>query len=231
MCGRYSFFHAIDEAELLMDAGAAPYMEFIGRYNAAPTQAMPVITNEFPGIIQFFRWGLLPRWAKTPADGNKMINTRAESIRDKPGFQAIFRYKRCVVFADGYYEWMPELRTVTGAKRVAQKIVKQPYRILPEHEGIMLFAGLWEVWSGMGDGVYSFSIITTEANEELKPIHDRMPVILTPEEARLWLSNDISPTQLMKLMRPAPAGWLKWYPVSTRLNSPGNDDAGLVESC
>lgn len=231
MCGRYSFFHAIDEAELLMDASAAPYLEYIGRYNAAPTQSMPVITNEFPGIIQFFRWGLLPRWAKVLADGNKMINTRAESIRDKPGFQAIFRHNRCLVIADGYYEWMPELRPVTSRGRTAQKIVKQPYRILPEGEGIMLFAGLWEVWSGMGDGVSSFSIITTEANEELKHIHDRMPVILTPEEARLWLSNDISPTELMTFLRPAPTVLLKWYPVSTRLNSPGNDDAGVMESC
>jgi putative SOS response-associated peptidase YedK len=214
MCGRYSFFTPLPDAALYLDAQALAYFEFPPNYNAPPTQMMPVITNEFPGVIQFFRWGLVPKWAKEMAVGYKMINTRSESIRDKPAFRNIFKYKRCIVPADGYYEWKKEGK------------IKVPYRFHLPGNALMLLAGLWDTW---GEGLQTFSIITTEANADVAHIHDRMPVLLTQDEARLWLSNDIHPDELLTLLRPAPIGLLQSYTVSTRLNSAVNNEPTLID--
>lgn len=222
MCGRYSFFTPIKDIELKLGVTAVEWAEWQARYNAAPTQAMPVITNEFPNIIQFFRWGLVPKWAKDIAMGNKMINTRAESIREKPSFQAIFRYRRCLVLADGYYEWMA---TTTTDARGKQKITKQPIRIHLPDEETMLLAGLWDTWR---DGLNSFSIITCPPNADVAHIHNRMPVILSYPEAREWLSADLPPAQLMELMKPCPEGLLQYYAVDTLVNRAGNEGPELI---
>jgi putative SOS response-associated peptidase YedK len=225
MCGRYSFFTPIPDIEITLGVKAVALAEWKARYNAAPTQAMPVITNEFPGVIQFFRWGLVPKWAKDISIGSKMINTRTESIQEKPAFRNIFKYKRCLVLADGYYEWQATTAVVEGKRGPTQKLVKQPYRIhLPGNE-TMLLAGLWDTW---GDGLNSFSIITCPPNNDLANIHDRMPVILNHEEAKLWLRNDLNPDQLLTLLKPAPEGLLLHYPISTYLNKVVFDDPSVI---
>ena len=197
---------------------------WLPRYNAAPTQGMPVITNEFPDVIQFFRWGLVPKWAKDVSIGYKMINTRAESIEEKPAFRNIFKYKRCIVLADGYYEWMAPPPDPSVPK---SKVVKQPYRFHLPGDDILLFAGLWDTWGN--DGLHTFSIITCGANKDTAPYHDRMPVILSHAEARQWLSNDVHPNDLLKLLKPAPEGLLEIYPISTYVNKPGNEGQEVIE--
>ncbi|HMP92753.1 MAG TPA: SOS response-associated peptidase [Phnomibacter sp.] len=225
MCGRYSFFTPIPDIELTLGVKAVEWAEWQARYNAAPTQMMPVITNEFPDIIQFFRWGLVPKWAKDIGIGSKMINTRAESIVEKPAFRNIFKYRRCLVLADGYYEWQAATEVQQTAKGSKQKITKHPYRIhLPGNE-VMLLAGLWDTWRGE---LNSFSIITCPPNADVAPIHDRMPVILSHKEARLWLSNDLPVEQLLSFLKPAPVGLLHFYPISTLLNKPIFNDASII---
>lgn len=223
MCGRYSFFTPIPDIELRLGVKAVEWAEWHARYNAAPTLSMPVITNEFPGIIQYFRWGLVPKWAKEMSIGHKMINTRMESIIEKPAFRNIFKYKRCIVLADGYFEWKVVASSGTGK---SQKPAKQPYRICDPNEQTLLVAGLWDTWQGE---LNTFSIITCPASPDLADIHDRMPVILTEEEAKLWLSNDISPDSLIELLKPANEGRLSYYPISTSVNKPINDFPEIIE--
>jgi putative SOS response-associated peptidase YedK len=225
MCGRYSFFTPIPDIEISLGVKAVEWAEWQARYNAAPTQSMPVITNEFPAIIQFFRWGLVPKWAKDISIGSKMINTRTESIIEKPAFRNIFKYKRCIVLADGYFEWQAGTAVVAGKGGSRQKVIKQPYRIhLPGNE-VMLLAGLWDTWQG---GLHSFSIITCPPSRDIAHIHDRMPVILNRQEAKLWLGNDLSPDQLLSLLKPAPEGLLEYYPISTLVNRASFDEPSVI---
>jgi len=223
MCGRYSFFTPIPEIELKLGVKAVEWAEWQARYNAAPTQSMPVITNEFPGIVQFFRWGLIPKWAKDIGFGSKMINTRMESILEKPAFRNIFKYKRCIVLADGYYEW--QATTIVDAKG-KQKIGKQPFRIHLPHDETMLLAGLWDTW---GDGLQTFSIITCPPNDDVAHIHNRMPVILNHKEAQQWLQNDLPQEDLIRLMKPCPEGVLQFYAIDTLVNKPSNDTESIIE--
>lgn len=222
MCGRYSFFIPIEEAERSLERKAIENPDWFPHYNAAPTQGLPVVTNEFPEIIQFYRWGLVPKWAKDPSIGHKMINTRAESIFEKPAFKNNFRYKRCLVLADGYYEWK-----VLPSKLVKGKPAKQPYRFqLPGNE-ILLIGGLWDTWGS--EGLNTFSIITCPANHQVSPYHDRMPVILSHKEAEIWLNQKSTAEDLLPLLKPAPEGLLDIYPISTYLNKPGNEGKEVIE--
>jgi putative SOS response-associated peptidase YedK len=215
MCGRFSL--TSNEAELNLRfelaGGSAPY---VPRYNGAPTQMLAVITNENPGKLSYHRWGLIPPWAKDISIGNKMINARAETITEKPSFSAPLFSKRCLVPADGFYEWQQD----TG---------KQPFRIFVKTNPIFAMAGLWERWkSPEGGTIDSFSIITTEANSFMKPIHNRMPVILKQEDEKAWLSaknhNDI-----LDLLKPYPSEDMDAYPVSKLVNSPRNDGPEVLE--
>lgn len=210
MCGRYSF--AIED-ELIKERFGVSVRSAIykARYNCAPSQELAVISNQLPEELQFFRWGLIPSWAKDPLTGNRMINARAETINEKASYRIPFRKRRCLVPADGYYEWKKE-----GASR-------SPYRITLK-EGIpFAMAGIWERWiSGSGEVIHSFSVITTGANELTAEIHDRMPVILFPENEKMWL-DDTPEEALLKLLTPYPSGLMKAYPVSKLVNSPKND--------
>ncbi len=225
MCGRYSFFTPIKDIELMLGVKAVEWAEYQARYNAAPTQVMPVIANEFPAVIQFFRWGLVPFWAKDIAIGNKMINTRKESIEEKPAFKNIFKYKRCVVPADSWYEWLPVEVEQPGGKK--PKTGKQPYRIFRPGNKPFFMAGLWDTWGPAG--MQSYSIITCEANEDLAFLHNRMPVILQAEDIKHWLNNNTSPANLMQMLTAAPLDMFSWYPVSTELNKPVSDHPQLIE--
>lgn len=209
MCGRFSL--TVNEAELNLrfelEGGAAPY---VPRYNGAPTQMLAIITSENPQLLSYHRWGLIPPWAKDSSIGNKMINARAETITEKASFRTPLFSKRCLVPADGFYEWQ-------------QDTCKQPYRIFIKDNPIFTMAGLWERWkSPEGTIIKSFSIITTEANRFMKHIHNRMPVILNPADEKTWLSSKDA-VEILSLLKPYASEEMDAYPVSKLVNSPRNE--------
>ncbi|MEI6060345.1 MAG: SOS response-associated peptidase [Bacteroidota bacterium] len=209
MCGRFSL--TVNEAELNLrfelEGGDAPY---VPRYNGSPTQLMAVITGENPLKFSFHRWGLIPSWAKDISIGSKMINARAETIAEKASFRSLIYTKRCLVPADGFYEWQ-------------QDAGKQPYRIFMKDLPVFAMAGLWERWkSPEGIIISSFNIITTKANSFMMPIHNRMPVILNPKDEHTWLAGK-NQHEILSLLRPCPPEEMDAYPVSKLVNSPHND--------
>ena len=215
MCGRFSL--TVNELELNLrfetEGGTAPY---ISRYNCAPTQMLAVITNQNPKVLSYYRWGLIPSWAKDSSIGNKMINARAETIHEKPSYKSALRTRRCLIPADGFYEWK-------------QQGQKTPYRIFLGHQKIFSMAGLWDEWmSADGTIVHSFTIITTSANEFMKPIHDRMPVILQPSEEELWLHSK-NEKEVIPLLRPYDSDKMDAYPISGLINSPRNDHPEVLQ--
>ena len=223
MCGRYSLTTPPEAIRRLFKL--APPMPNLGpRYNIAPTQEAPVVglkKDQLQRGLAMLRWGLVPFWSDGPDSQYSMINARTETVRSKPAFRAAFKERRCLVPADGFYEW----------KAQGKGKPKQPYRIVRQDGEPFAFAGLWEHWEPKdradGEPIRSFTIIVTDANELLKPIHDRMPVILEPEQHELWLNG--TPDEAEELLRPFPAERLRAYAVSTRVNSPANDDPGCVE--
>jgi len=215
MCGRFSISKEKDEIEERFEIHIDPAM-FTKNYNAAPSQILPVITNEDPEQASFHKWGLIPYWAKDESIGNKLINARGETIAEKPSFRDAAEKRRCLVVTDGFYEWQR-----SGSE-------KQPYRITLNDESLFSFAGLWESW-GAPDGrdVRTFTIITTEPNKLMKPIHNRMPVMLTPENERVWLSDE--PLEdILHLLKPYKENKMNAYPVSKRVNSPKNNDISIL---
>ncbi len=209
MCGRFSL--TANEAELnLRFELAGGDASYVPRYNGAPTQMLAVITGENPHKLSYHRWGLIPPWAKDISIGNKMINARAETITEKASFRSPLFSKRCLVPADGFYEWQ-------------QDAGKQPYRIFVKTNPIFAMAGLWERWkSPEGNIIESFNIITTEANSFMKPIHHRMPVILKPEDEKTWLGSTKA-DEILALLKPYSSEEMDMSPVSKLVNSPRND--------
>lgn len=184
-------------------------------FNCAPSQKLPVITNSEPGKLNFFRWGLIPSWAKDPKIGNKLINSRAESISEKPSFKNAFKKRRCLVPANGFFEWQTDEN-------------KTPFRIFLKTEEVFAMAGIWETWKDAeGRPVNSFSIITTTPNSLMENIHKRMPVILPPPMEEVWL-NETNVEALKNLLVPFSTGKMKAYPVSKKVNSPANNDASII---
>ena len=200
-------------------------VDLVPRFNNAPTQDVAVVRQD--SVFQhrelaLLHWGLIPAWAKDPAIGNRLINARAESVADKPSFRAAFRRRRCLVLADGYYEW----------KKMAGK--KQPYHIRMTDENAFAMAGLWERWTvGKAGGslpIESCTIVTTKANSFTGDIHDRMPVILEPNEWWTWLDVSIQDRKKLEtLLRPYPASGMRMVPVSTFVNNPRNEDPKCIE--
>ncbi|WP_242917400.1 SOS response-associated peptidase [Pontibacter liquoris] len=218
MCGRYSVAPKPKGDSKAARLLAQSMKE--GRFNAAPSQALPVITNEQPDQVQFFSWGLQPFWAKDAKAVKRSINARAETLTEKPSFRKLLTSKRCLVPADGFFEWQ-----VTPQGKV-------PHRILLKNEELFSFAGLWDEWldRGTGEVLHTYTIITTEANEVVRPIHDRMPVILSPEAEELWLDEHESQEELLSLLHPFQAEQMKAYPVSPLVNSPLNDVPEVLNS-
>ena len=191
-------------------------LELPARRTAA--QTIPIVRHRRDGEgheLALVRWGLVPFWAKDLSIGSKMINARAEGIAEKPAFRAAFKARRCLVPADGFYEW----QKVDGGK--------QPMLIRLRSKSTFAFAGLWEVWRSPEGPVETCTIVTTEPNAVTAPIHNRMPVILEPADYDRWL--DPSQPDAQALLRPCPDDWLEAYPVSTRVNTPRNDTADLIE--
>jgi putative SOS response-associated peptidase YedK len=185
------------------------------KYNVAPTQPVAVIPNDGKNKLDFYVWGLIPSWAKDPAIGNRMINARAETLIEKPSYRAAFRRRRCLVLADGFYEW----RVEGDGKR------KTPMYIRMEGGEPFAFAGLWETWQSPDSSVIpSCTIITTEPNNLMSSIHNRMPVILPRSVYSQWLApGDQDPTQLLDLLQPYPDEHMTAYPISRLVNDPRND--------
>jgi putative SOS response-associated peptidase YedK len=219
MCGRFTL--TVDPADLqeaFPDTAFPP--KFAPRFNIAPTQPILAIPNDGKNAADFFVWGLIPSWAKDPSIGNKLINARAETLAEKPSFRGGFKYKRCLILADGFYEW----------KVVPDQKAKIPHFIFLKGREPFAFAGLWDEWHGPdGGSLRSATIITTEPNELMATIHNRMPVILHPRDYARWLDpSHQTPADLTPLLRPFPADQMSAHPVSTLVNSPGNDRPELV---
>ena len=220
MCGRFTLTTlARSLAEQFGLSGELP--EFSPSYNVAPSREIAAVGADSEGErkLRLLRWGLVPHWAKDPDIGSRMINARAESVAEKPTFKAAFRRRRCMILADGFYEW----------RREGGSGPKQPYYIKMSDGSPYAFAGLWESWERDGEKIRSCTIITTEANERLADIHHRMPVILAPEDYAAWLDAESGEEDLLSLLAPYPSERMEAYPVSTHVNRTANDDSGCVD--
>lgn len=220
MCGRFTL--TVDPSELREAFSNYSFpKEYAARYNIAPTQPILAIPNDPSNQADFFVWGLIPSWAKDPSIGSRLINARAETLAEKPSFRGSLKYKRCLIPADGFYEW--QARPGTKAK--------VPHFICMKDHKPFAFAGLWDEWQSPDGGLLrSATIITTDPNELMTPIHNRMPVILPAEDYAEWL--DPSPRtaeSLMHLLKAYPAGKMSEHPVSMLVNSPANDRPELIQ--
>lgn len=217
MCGRFTITAsavALKETFPLFDLP-----DYVPRYNVAPTQKVPAIVQRGDGPqATFLRWGLVPHWADDPKVGYRMINARAETVASKPAFRSPFRKHRCLVLADGYYEWQK------------REEGKQPYLICRRDRRPFAFAGLWDHWEKGETPIDSCTLITTNANEFTGTIHDRMPVILDPRDQELWLDSEVQDAErLQALLVPCADDLLTAYPVSTQVNNPRNDKPVCVQ--
>lgn len=220
MCGRFTSYHSSSEIAKAFNLADVP--EFKARYNIAPTtEVATVIGSDISRKREFkwLRWGLIPHWAKDKSIGNKLINARAETIAEKPSFRSAFKHSRCLIIASGFYEWQ------------RQEKGKQPFLIQPTDNLPFAFAGLWSTWNQEGEIIDSCTIITTEANEIMQPIHGRMPVILHSDDYDLWLDCTVKQPELLQpLLQPFDSDKLKAYPVSTKVNNPRNDSPESISS-
>ena len=221
MCGRSSLNKV--EKELEARFNATFYSEDLERYNplpnfnVAPTQMHPVITNTNPEHLHYYRWGLIPFWAKDEKIGYRMINARSETIAEKPSFRNALKKRRCLVPFDGYYEWV---------KKDGEKL---PYRIITTDQEIFSIAGLWESWKNKeGKLIHSFTLITQPASKSIANIHDRMPAILSADEERLWIDQELPSEEALQLISPYPDELLHAYRVSKRVNNVRENDAELI---
>lgn len=220
MCGRFTLTVDGEQLAEQLDLPAVP--EIAPRYNIAPTQPVAAVRASMAAgrrELTYFHWGLIPSWAKDLKIGARMINARAETAAEKPAFRAALKYRRCLVPADGFYEWQK-----TNGK-------KQPIYIKMADGRPFAFAGLWEHWQGAdGSEIESCTLLTTTPNDLVRPIHDRMPVILHPEDYDLWLDPKMQTAgPLQPLLQPYPAEEMTLYPVSTLVNTPQIDDPRCIE--
>ncbi len=218
MCGRFA--QRTDARKLAREFKVEEVPEVEPRYNIAPTQdVLSVRQIEDEREAVFLKWGLVPSWAKDVSMGAKLINARSETVTEKPSFREAFKKRRCIIPADGFYEW----QRTEGRK--------QPYFFRMKDERPFGFAGLWERWEGEDKRVInSCTILTTEANEVMRPVHDRMPVILHPDDYELWLGAEARELDYVKeLLRPYPADEMSGHPVGVAINSPRNQGATLIE--
>ena len=220
MCGRYSLTLDIDRIAERFVCNTAS-LSYSPRYNIAPSQPVLALINTEDNTQRragFLRWGLIPSWAKDPAIGNTMINARSETIAEKPSFKRALRRRRCLIVADGFYEWKKADKT------------KIPMYIGLKSREPFAFAGLWEKWlAESGETIHSCTIITTTPNPLMESIHQRMPVILPREAESVWLDRTIDdPESLLPLLAPYPAEEMDAYAVSPLVNSPRNDTAACL---
>lgn len=213
MCGRFTL--RVSPRELADEFGISEGPLFTPRYNIAPSQSiLAVRLHDGQRHLVALRWGLIPHWAKDPKIAYQLLNARCETVSQKPAFRDAFRKRRCLIPADGFYEW----------KKVGKN--KQPFHIYRRDGRLFAFAGLWDCWQPpAGEPMETCTIVTTCANELVAPLHDRMPVILEKPDYQAWLDAASTPEHLQALLRPLPADLMTTTAVSTRVNSPKNEDA------
>ena len=218
MCGRYSLIADLGELARRFEFDG-DWLTFDSSYNIAPTQEVLTVVGGESRRAGYMRWGLIPSWAKDPSIGSRMINARAETVAEKHAFRTALRRRRCLVLADGFYEWQK-----SGSRR-------RPMRVVMRSGEPFAFAGLWETWRDPeGKVVPSCTILTTEANDLLRPIHDRMPVILSRDDEDFWLDGGASdPAALADVLKPYPANEMEAYEVSSLVNSHANDGPEVIE--
>lgn len=212
MCGRNSLF--ADQQDIEAVFGAHFTESYTPRYNIAPGEDLAIITNESPSEIAQYHWGLIPFWADEAQEG--IINARSETVAEKQPFVNAWESRPCLVLSSGFYEWQQQ----NGGP-------KTPYRIHREDAPVFAMAGLWDVWEGDDRDLPCVTILTTEPNDLMTPVHDRMPVILPSEHEDRWLSGD--PDERAELCQPYPAEDLTAYEISTQVNNPGNDTPEVIE--
>jgi len=218
MCGRFTLRAAPQELADYFDLTELP--DLVPRYNVAPTQLIGAV-RDVAGVRQwsFLRWGLIPRWAKDPKIGNSLLNARSETIATKPSFRSAFKSRRCLIAADGFYEWQ------------RQGKAKQPYHFHRHGDRPMAFAGLWERWETPdGRMLESCTIATTSAHPVVAPVHDRMPVVIPRDDFARWLNPASSVDELQALLRPYPGDDLEAVAVSSTVNSAKNEVPGCLEA-
>ena len=218
MCGRYSLIADLGELARRFEFDG-DWLTFDSSYNIAPTQEVLTLVGGESRRAGYMRWGLIPSWAKDPSVGSRMINARAETVAERPAFRTALRRRRCLVLANGFYEWQK-----SGGHR-------RPMRVVLRSQEPFAFAGLWETWRDPeGKVVPSCTILTTEANDLLRPIHDRMPVILSRDSEDFWLDRgENDPAALADVLKPYPANAMDAYEVSSLVNSPVNDGPEVIE--
>jgi putative SOS response-associated peptidase YedK len=219
MCGRFTLEKSVGSLASLFQVDTGPSME--ERYNIAPTQPVTVVRlspEREERELVLLRWGLIPAWAKNPADLPLLINARAETAASKPAFRTALRRRRCLVPSDGFFEW----------QRLGRE--KRPFYIHMRDGAPFAMAGLWERWEGPdGSAIESCALLTTEANELMRTVHDRMPVILSPENYDLWLDSTVQDVEMIEsLLRPYPSESMVTTPVSLRVNNARNDDPQCI---
>ncbi len=221
MCGRYTLTTSAEQLARQFWLQRQPQVD--PRYNIAPTQAVAVVVADRDHVnrteLRMMHWGLIPSWARDKAVGNRMINARSETVTTRPAFRTAIRRRRCLIPADGYYEWQNTGRA------------KQPYRITMPDGGVFAFAGLWERWQGDGpDAVESCTVLTTKPNASLARIHDRMPVILPRDAYLQWIDPDLTdPPRALALIGTFPPDQLTAYPVGLTVNNPRNETPQCIE--
>jgi putative SOS response-associated peptidase YedK len=218
MCGRFTQRKPASDVAKAFELVDVP--ELFPRYNIAPTQDVPIVRlgDDERRHLSLVRWGLIPFWAKDAKIGSSMINARSDTVAEKPAFKKSFLTRRCLIVADGFYEW----RQTGGPK-------KQPFYIKLKSDQPFAFAGLWDRWKHGATPIESCTIITTEPNELMATLHDRMPVILPPDSYALWLDPAVQePERLQPLLCPFPSNEMTAYPVSTVVNNPRNEQAECV---
>lgn len=208
MCGRYSFASSKEKVEKQLGIKVPETLD--ANYNIAPTQKSYIITSQSPDTLQQFQWGLIPYWARNTKTSSNLINARAENIASKPSFRIPVRRQRCLVIADGFYEWR---KTGTG-------MASTPYRIIMHNGALLVFAGIWDVWKNEQDeDIYTFAIITTRPNAEMSAIHNRMPVILPNRELQNRWLHEKDLLETLGLLQPLEDDMLRVFPVSYAVNS------------
>jgi putative SOS response-associated peptidase YedK len=221
MCGRYTLIHSLPEIASALQVAVPSSLQTAVRYNVAPTQnVVTVVHDDQEDHLELLRWGLIPSWAKDESIGSRMINARAETLAEKPSFKRLLRSRRCLVVADGFYEWAQ----APGSK------TKTPMYITMKDQEIFTFAGLWDSWRDpQGQQLTTCTIITTEPNAVVVPIHNRMPAILAADRRKQWLDPSMQDDQyLLHLLTPYAADEMTARPVSRLVNDPKRDEAALI---
>ena len=219
MCGRYSLKSDPKKISSEFDLPEKEAQKIKPRYNIAPSQPVAALIREQTAKLEFLNWGLVPSWSKEPSIGARMINARQETLAEKPSFRGLLKSRRCLILADGFYEW----------KSLGKR--KQPYYIRLKSQEPFSFAGLWSEWvSPDGSKIWSCTIITTQPNELMQEIHNRMPVILSRKAREAWLDpSNSQKEELLDLLKPYSAEEMEAFPVSTFVNSPANDAADCLK--